>query len=61
MCAPLNIHVEAASMTLYDVLNPREIGTPEDFRHVSGDGNYFFRAISFVLTGSEDKLTETYC
>ncbi|CAG2191603.1 unnamed protein product [Mytilus edulis] len=52
-CTNLGLRFEKSSYPLYDLTAPNIIGNPKDLQKIIGDGNCFYRAISYAITGTE--------
>ncbi|XP_052075796.1 uncharacterized protein LOC127713867 [Mytilus californianus] len=52
-CTNLGLRFEKSSYPLYDLTAPNIIGNPKDLKKIIGDGNCFYRAISYAITGTE--------
>ncbi|CAG2249461.1 unnamed protein product [Mytilus edulis] len=53
LCTNLGLRFEKSSYPLYDLTTPNIIGNPKDLQKIIGDGNCFYRAISYAITGTE--------
>ena len=57
-------HIESDCMSEYDKIGWNCVGTPRQLKLIKGDGNCYFRAISYAISGTEDfhdKVRETLC
>ena len=57
-------HIESSCMAEYKNIGWNCIRAPRRFKIIKGDGNCYFRAISYAISGTEDfhdKVRETVC
>ena len=57
-------HIESDCMLEYDKIGWNSVGAPRQLKLIKGDGNCYFKAISYAISGTEDfldKVRETVC